>query len=65
MYLTVIYFSSECFCGEVEPPQSAKVLDESCDMKCPAEPSHSCGGYFTMNVFETGLASKEEADIML
>ncbi|KAI8426248.1 hypothetical protein MSG28_005153, partial [Choristoneura fumiferana] len=48
---------SECFCGEIEPPQSAKVLDEACDMKCPAEPSNTCGGYFTMNVFETGLAN--------
>ncbi|XP_073947203.1 xylosyltransferase oxt [Choristoneura fumiferana] len=51
-----VQYASECFCGEIEPPQSAKVLDEACDMKCPAEPSNTCGGYFTMNVFETGLA---------
>lgn len=51
-------FRSECFCGETPPPPSAKTTEESCDMKCPGDPSKICGGYFTMNIFETGLASE-------
>jgi len=27
-------------------------------MKCPADPKEACGGYFTINVYETGIASK-------
>lgn len=51
-----VQYASECFCGENVPSASAKISDAACDMKCPADPSSTCGGYFTMNVFETGLA---------
>lgn len=27
-------------------------------MKCPGNPKEICGGYFTMNIFETGISSK-------
>ncbi|XP_013190874.2 xylosyltransferase oxt [Amyelois transitella] len=50
-----VQYGSECFCGENSPSESAIVAEELCDMKCPGESSKSCGGYFTMNVFETGL----------
>lgn len=52
------YFRSECFCGENEPPSTSKIANSSCDMKCPGDTTKSCGGYFTMNVYETGLESK-------
>lgn len=54
MYAGVQY-ASECFCGESKP-QVAGVAEELCDMKCPGDTSKNCGGYFTMNVYETGLA---------
>lgn len=50
-----VQYGSECFCGDTDPPDNAKLSDDACDMKCPANPSETCGGYFTMNIFETGL----------
>ncbi|CAH0761189.1 unnamed protein product [Diatraea saccharalis] len=38
------------------PSASAKIKNNFCDMKCSGDPSKICGGYFTMNVFETGLS---------
>lgn len=52
-----LFFSSECFCGDVTPPESAKTTEASCDMKCPGNSTKICGGYFTMNIYETGLTS--------
>lgn len=49
---------TECFCGNDEPKSSAKLPDPSCNMKCSGDSKESCGGYFTMNVFETGIASE-------
>lgn len=53
-----VQYSSECFCGNHEPSIDAKLADSSCNMKCPAEAKSTCGGYFTMNIYETGIASK-------
>lgn len=53
-----VQYSTECFCGSTEPPQSSRLPDPSCNMKCPAEPKSACGGYFTINIYETGIASK-------
>lgn len=53
-----LQYSSECFCGNEEPPIDAKLPDSSCNMKCPAEPKSVCGGYYTINIYETGIASK-------
>jgi len=49
---------TECFCGNEEPPSASRRPDSSCNMKCPADPKEACGGYFTINVYETGIASK-------
>lgn len=53
-----LQYSSECFCGNDEPHIDAKLPDSSCNMKCPAEPKSACGGYYTINIYETGIASK-------
>lgn len=53
-----VQYSSECFCGNREPPQSSRLPDPNCNMKCPAESKSACGGYFTMNIYETGIASE-------
>lgn len=54
-----VQYSSECFCGNEEPAIDLKLPDSSCNMKCPAEPKSACGGYYTMNIYETGIASKK------
>ncbi|CAG9088162.1 unnamed protein product [Plutella xylostella] len=51
-----VQYGTECFCGDTVPPSSAKIDAALCDMKCPADAASTCGGYFTMNVFETGVA---------
>lgn len=56
-----VQYSTECFCGNREPPQSARLPDPHCNMKCPSESKSACGGYFTMNIYETGIASKLNA----
>ncbi|KAL4707701.1 hypothetical protein ACJJTC_014882 [Scirpophaga incertulas] len=50
-----VQYGSECFCGENLPLLSSKINEDLCDMKCSGDPSKICGGYFTMNVMETGL----------
>ena len=57
VYMNIL-FRSECFCGENRPQASAAVADHLCDMKCPGNVTQHCGGYFTMNIYETGLSSK-------
>ncbi|XP_073968810.1 xylosyltransferase oxt [Rhodnius prolixus] len=51
-----VQYGSECFCGAVEPPSSAKLPDSSCNMKCPADPRQACGGFYTVNIYQTGVA---------
>jgi protein xylosyltransferase len=57
-----VQYSSECFCGNEEPAIKLKLPDSSCNMKCPAEPKSACGGYYTMNIYETGIASEKSYD---
>ncbi|XP_018787880.1 PREDICTED: xylosyltransferase oxt [Bactrocera latifrons] len=51
-----LQYATECFCGADAPPLSAKLPDSSCNMKCSGDPKRLCGGYFSMNVYETGIA---------
>lgn len=51
-----VQYASECFCGENLPQTATAVADHLCDMKCPGNSSQHCGGYFTMNIYETGLS---------
>lgn len=54
-----VQYGSECFCGNTAPPSTAVLAESSCNMKCPGGGREDvCGGYFTMNVFETGIASE-------
>ncbi|XP_060535752.1 xylosyltransferase oxt isoform X2 [Cylas formicarius] len=50
-----VQYSIECFCGADEPPSSAKVPDSSCNMKCPGNQHATCGGYYTINIYQTGI----------
>ncbi|XP_013115718.2 xylosyltransferase oxt [Stomoxys calcitrans] len=51
-----VQYGSECFCGADLPPESSKLPDSTCNMKCSGDSHEICGGYFAMNVFETGIA---------
>lgn len=53
-----VQYSTECFCGNDAPSSETKLPDPNCNMKCPAEPKSACGGYYTINIYETGIASK-------
>lgn len=57
-----VLFSVECFCGNSEPSSSLEIPLTECNMKCPESLSNNaqfklkfCGGYFAINVFETGV----------
>lgn len=58
MYENIYIFRTECFCGENPPPSASKVADTSCNMKCPGDARQLCGGYFMMNVYQTGAVSE-------
>ncbi|XP_054264373.1 xylosyltransferase oxt-like isoform X2 [Macrosteles quadrilineatus] len=51
-----VQYVNECFCGNDEPLSTARLPDSSCNMKCPGDPREACGGYYTMNVYQTGIA---------
>ncbi|XP_053673319.1 xylosyltransferase oxt [Anopheles nili] len=50
-----VQYGYECFCGDEVPKASAKLPDSSCNIKCPGDAKQACGGYFTINVYETGI----------
>uniref|UniRef100_A0A182LRE1 protein xylosyltransferase n=1 Tax=Anopheles culicifacies TaxID=139723 RepID=A0A182LRE1_9DIPT len=50
-----VQYGYECFCGDELPKASAKLPDSSCNIKCPGDPKQACGGYFAINVYETGI----------
>lgn len=49
---------SECFCGNTLPEENRKVPDPECNYKCSGDQKQICGGYFTINVYETGIRSE-------
>lgn len=53
-----VEYSRECFCGTDAPPSTAKLPDSSCSMKCSGNTHEVCGGYYAINIYETGIASK-------
>ncbi|XP_030765815.1 xylosyltransferase oxt [Sitophilus oryzae] len=50
-----VQYGNECFCGSDEPLPSSKIPDSSCNMKCPADSHSTCGGYYTINIYQTGI----------
>lgn len=53
-----VQYGSECFCGADAPPEAAKLPDSSCNMKCSGDQHEICGGYYAMNIYETGIESE-------
>lgn len=50
-----VQFGVECFCGSSAPPPPTKLQDTACSKPCPGDPSSTCGGYLSMDVYQTGL----------
>lgn len=50
-----VEYSNECFCGSNEPSITSKLPDSSCNMACVGNPHEICGGFYTINIFHTGL----------
>lgn len=50
----------QCFCGNMFPkdPPHPKVSEDDCNTPCRGNPSQMCGGFWRMNVYETGYESK-------
>ncbi|XP_015918377.2 xylosyltransferase oxt isoform X1 [Parasteatoda tepidariorum] len=57
-----VQYAKECFCGKEKPLSEFKISEEFCKMECPQSPLEKCGGYFTMNVFHTGLPTMVKLD---
>lgn len=54
-----VEYSVECFCGDTRPPSRLKASEEQCNRPCPANPNQKCGGYYAINVHQTGLMSPQ------
>ena len=50
-----VQYGLECFCGNSQPEAAREIQEKRCDMTCPGDEDETCGGYLTMDVFETGL----------
>ncbi|GBM80770.1 Xylosyltransferase oxt [Araneus ventricosus] len=57
-----VQYSKECFCGKERPHEDLKLSEDQCNMNCPQSPHEKCGGYFTMNVYHTGLPKMVKLD---
>lgn len=53
-----VEYGTECFCGKTLPPDEYKLKDIMCNMECPQNTLEMCGGYFTIDVYNTGLPSE-------
>ena len=45
----------ECFCGNKHPKDNSEVDESRCDTICPGDSHSKCGGYLTMNIYQTGV----------
>lgn len=53
-----VEYSVECFCGNEPPTKSRKISDIKCNMKCSGDKTLFCGGYYAINIYETGIKSR-------
>nr|CAJ76263.1 protein-O-xylosyltransferase [Drosophila yakuba] len=53
-----VQYGRECFCGYDTPPRAAKLPDSSCNTKCLGNAKEICGGFYAMNIYETGISSE-------
>ncbi|CAG2119881.1 unnamed protein product [Medioppia subpectinata] len=48
-------FSNECFCGHELSAGRHQLLANHCNMSCSGDHNLSCGGYYAIDVYKTGL----------
>lgn len=51
-------YQSQCFCGKELPANQLKIANNNCNMTCFGSESETCGGYFAIEIYKTGLTSK-------
>ena len=54
--LAGLQYGVECFCGNKLPGDQHLLPEERCDTQCPGQEDANCGGYLTMNLYETGFS---------
>ena len=52
--LAGLQYAAECFCSNSAPAEDKMLQGDKCNMKCPGETDKTCGGYLTMDVYNTG-----------
>ena len=50
-----VQISTECWCGNVAPPENKIVALQECDHNCLGDSSIKCGGTWRMRVWHTGM----------
>ena len=50
-----VQYGVECFCGNERPLENSNVEESRCNKFCPGNSDAKCGGYLTMNVYQTGV----------
>ena len=50
-----VQYGVECFCGNERPSERFHIVGSKCDKFCPGDSDSKCGGYLTMNVYQTGV----------
>ena len=50
-----VQYGVECFCGNERPSVNSDVDASKCNKFCPGDSDAKCGGYLTMNVYQTGV----------
>jgi len=48
---------NQCFCGNMLPPQ--EIGDVNCNKDCNGSVRHTCGGYWTLEVYDSNLKLKQ------
>lgn len=53
-----VEYSKECHCALNIPANISNLSlpQHLCDSKCPANSSQTCGGYYALDVFQTGFS---------
>lgn len=53
-----VEYGNECFCGKTLSAEEYKLNDNACNMECPLDSLQKCGGYYSINIYNTGLPSE-------
>eukprot|EP00752_Nemacystus_decipiens_P009246 g8259.t1 len=55
-------YGDECWCGGNETDHLQHGVSELCDYKCAGDATQTCGGYWSMNVYQYACATTNETE---